>query len=759
MRQRLYDLLPAYVRFRDAYQGEPLRAVMEAMELPYEAVLDDLEALYAGWFIETCDLWRVPYIGDLLGVRGLDQESQLLPSQRNRVANTLAYRRAKGTAGALERVAQDATGWACHVIEYQRTTAATASLLTASRLTAPRAAAGGGSVDLRRAGVLDSLDGPFNTLAHTADLSPPRGGVDGGMPPLGDRRGFHPQQIGLVLYRLGSAPLQAVRPCRVAGPQADWRRYTFHPLGLDTPLFNPPRTDSQPVHRSREDALPAALTRSALGREVAARRRGEVPATRYLDPEQPAFRLVVRDAAVAHDAGEPEPSEPEPELLAASELGICDLGDWQRPATAAADDAGAPPVRAWVDPQRGRLLLPPETADAGEESLVWVDYHSGTGLDVGGGSYPRQLVAPPGESDRWTAVVGKQEAPGFDAELGVHRFNSLTRALAAWNHRRVPPIPPPQPLPTAPRDGVIRIVDSATYDVRVPVRLLGRRLLVQAANGCSPTLLGPLRLVGPQRREEAVWSVDSRQPTLENRLSLDGLWIEGGVEIAGSASLHVLQCTLDPPRPRVTGAAQGARAAERPPCGIGLDAAADRSAESSGAPPLFAVRIERSVVGPIRLGGVKVSLDVADSILDGGVEAPEGQLEAARSTLLGEVRVGRLPLAVDSLFAGHLEVELRSRGRLLTSGVPEGSRTPPRERCSVLPEGGIPALFTTTTYGHPAYVQLASSVPRELCEGASNGNEMGVYNSLRQSDRLSNLRAVLDEYLPWGMTARVWFAT
>ena len=132
MTPRLYDLLPAYVRFRDAYQGEPLRAVMEALELPYEAVRDDLRALYDGWFIETCDLWRVPYVGDLLGVRGLDTESQLLPTQRNRVANALAYRRAKGTAAVLERVARDATGWACHLVEFQRTTAAAGSLRTAS---------------------------------------------------------------------------------------------------------------------------------------------------------------------------------------------------------------------------------------------------------------------------------------------------------------------------------------------------------------------------------------------------------------------------------------------------------------------------------------------------------------------------------------------------------------------------------------------------------------------------------------------------
>jgi hypothetical protein len=130
-----------------------------------------------------------------------------------------------------------------------------------------------------------------------------------------------------------------------------------------------------------------------------------------------------------------------------------------------------------------------------------------------------------------------------------------------------------------------------------------------------------------------------------------------------------------------------------------------------------------------------------------------------RCTLLGEVRSGRLPLAVDTLFAGHLEVELRSRGRLLTCAVPAGSATPPRERCVLLPEGALPGLFTATAWGHPAYLQLAAGAPRELHTGASNGNEIGVYNGLRQSDRLANLRAALDEYLPWGMTARVAFAT
>jgi hypothetical protein len=732
---RLYDLLPAYVRFRDAYQGEPLRAVMEALELPFEALAEDLRALYDGWFIETCDLWRVPYVGDLLGVRGLDTESQLLPTQRNRVANALAYRRAKGTAAALERVARDATGWECHLVEFPRTTAAAASLRTASAAGAGRS---GGTVDLRRTEELESLDGPFNVVAHTADLLPPPPGP----PPLGDRRGFHPRQLGLVFYRLGAAPVQAGRPFRVGGADGGWRRYTFHPMGLEQPLFNPPRSDSRPVHRSRRDSLPAPLRRSDLAREVAVRRRGGHPLTRYLDRDEPALRIVVRE----RDASASE-------LLAAHELGVCDLGEWRAPGED--EEPGAAAVRAWVDPERGRLLRPPppkvEPASEDAEGWVWVDYYYGAGLDVGGGAFPRRLEPPPGGADRWTAVVAKGEEPRYDAERRIHYFNSLTRALEAWNHHRVPPIPPPRPLPTTPRDGVIHLTDSATYGVRAPVLLLGRRLLIQAAEGCTPTLRGTLRLVGPERREAAVWAVDSPRPSLENRLTLDGLWVEGGVEIAGSASLDAVQCTLDPPRPGRPGTS-GIRVA-------GAAAAAGYGEPEDGGPKMFNVRLRRSVCGALRFGSRKAAVELEDCIVDGEVELPDGQLQAVRSTLLGPVRAGRLPLAVDTLFAGRVEVELASRGRLLTSAVPEGSRTPPRERCVLLAEGTLEGLFNATAWGSPAYVQLAAAAPPALHQGASNGNEIGVYNGLRQGDRLANLRAALDEYLPWGMTARVGFAT
>ena len=72
MTDRLYDLLPAIYRIRDAEQGYALKAMLAVMEQQLDAVEGDIDQLYRNWFIETCDEWVVPYIGDLLDVRLVD---------------------------------------------------------------------------------------------------------------------------------------------------------------------------------------------------------------------------------------------------------------------------------------------------------------------------------------------------------------------------------------------------------------------------------------------------------------------------------------------------------------------------------------------------------------------------------------------------------------------------------------------------------------------------------------------------------------
>jgi len=115
--ERLYNLLPAIYRIRDAEQGEPLRALLGVVEEEFLAIEQDIAGLYEDLFIETCDEWVIPYIGDLLNVHGVHPISARAGSLRSYVANTIAYRRRKGTAAVLEQVARDITGWPAHAVE------------------------------------------------------------------------------------------------------------------------------------------------------------------------------------------------------------------------------------------------------------------------------------------------------------------------------------------------------------------------------------------------------------------------------------------------------------------------------------------------------------------------------------------------------------------------------------------------------------------------------------------------------------------
>jgi len=790
----LYGLLPRYIRFRDAYQGKPLEAVMEALQVPYDAVQDDLRALYEGWFIETCDLWRVPYIGSLLGVAGIGDGSPVLPSQRCLVANTLAYRRAKGTAAALERAASGCTGWPCHLIQYAETTAMAPPLVGESGRQSDD-----GTVDLRRPSQLEDLETPWNVTSHGADVR----SAANDPPPQVDDGGFRPTQVGLAFYRLAAMPVEGGQPraAKGDGEVGAWGRYHFNPFALDAPLYNPERGDPRPLHLSRRDGLPGPLDPAALRREVEALRRGggrrrgagEGPATAYLG-EEPAWRILVQEPGEPGEAGETV-SPRRLRALTAAEMGICDLTDWRRPTGAdEAEDGGdggdldgdgdgdggggdlarrggPPPVRAWIDPRRGRFLL--DTSASAER--IWIDYHYGAPLDFGGGCYPRRPLPPPGdEMRRWTAVVGSMADFGplvstssgegqkshVTTESGerVHHFQSLDDALRAWNRQRVAPIPPTQPRPRAPRDGVIRIADSAIHELSRPVDLRGRRLLIQALEGCVPTLVGDLALRGPQRQVEGLWESESRAPSLENQLALDGLWIDGGIVIDGDASLTVCHCTVVPEGRR---RGPGEKRRLTGPAAIRvIDEPSPMEAEGTGrSPDLFSVRVHHSIVAGIDLGRRTVGLGVAGSLVDGPVEVWSGEASFARSTILGRVAAARLPEAVDTLFAGPVRVELVGAGSLRCCWLPQDSRTPPRERCAVGAVGAQGELFRSTRFGDPAFGMLATSAPRRLREGAANGNEIGVFNSLRQGDRLDNLELVLEEYLPVGTSARVWFAT
>lgn len=259
----LYNLLPAVYRLRDAEQGGALRELLALIAEQFDHVDGDIARLYDNWFIETADEWVVPYIGDLIGVRGLHPVSLAGFTQRARVANTLAYRRRKGTATMLEQLARDTTLWGARVVEFFKLLATT-QYYNHIRLSSPV------TPDLRQVDRLDLLDTPFDSLAHSADVRRIAAG-----------RGKHNiPNIGIFLWRLQNYALAGADP-RPADPASPDGRYFFASLGNDTPLYNQPRSEATISHLAEEVDVPAPVR----------------PLAFYLDLEAYQRETITRDAS------------------------------------------------------------------------------------------------------------------------------------------------------------------------------------------------------------------------------------------------------------------------------------------------------------------------------------------------------------------------------------------------------------------------------------------------------------------------------
>ena len=332
--EKLYQLLPAIYRVRDAEQGGKLRALLEIIGEQADVMDADIARLYDNQFIETCDEWVVPYLGDLLGVRGLHPVSDATFSQRARVANTLRYRRRKGTAAMLEQLARDTTGWNARVVEFFQRLGTTQYLnhRRPQNLRTP---------DLRDANALELVGTPFDTTGRTADVRHIANG----------RGQFNLPNIGVFLWRLQALPVD-----RVPAFDHGEGRFSFSQLGHDAPLFNRPVTEQDITHLAEEINVPAPIRRRAF---LASK-------TDYYGEDASIF-IWVNDAPVP-----------------AAEIVPCDLSEWKR---------RPKPGKIAVDPKLGRLAFPVGKTPENVE----VRYAYGFSSELGGGFYEREHAAVPAE--------------------------------------------------------------------------------------------------------------------------------------------------------------------------------------------------------------------------------------------------------------------------------------------------------------------------------------------------------------------------
>ena len=751
---RLYALLPAIHRMRDHERGEPLRALLQVMAEQLELVEDDIAQLYENWFIETCQPWVVPYIADLLGYEsvaageqparagegGLARSRLLAP--RRAVANSVRYRRRKGTLAVLELLARDVAGWPARAVEFRRALAATADISGQSSVTTAAA-----TVDIRAAGVLARAAGPFEALPRLPEVRRSR------TTPGAVRH--TPPGVGVYVWRLRAFAITRAPACCLEEVGAHW--YTFSALGNDAPLFASGGADADPHASASELELPIMLGRHELAEgardpRIAPAHYGLAAAGR---PGTPAKSLAIW--APEWPARGPQGKQGSEEPLDRSRIIPADLSDF---------DYVPPRDHIAIDPRRGRIVFPPAQLP---RRGVFVSYHYGFSAELGGGEYPRPI------SQVDAALV-----------IRVRGADELREALAPWRARKnddgqtsVPDDQPPH--------AVIEIADSGVYVVPLHITLRkGHSLQLRAAAGTRPLIrLLDWHTERPDSftvagAEEAGQAGQPGQAGEEGgRFVLDGVVVAGrGMRVeAGIASLTLRHVTLVP------GWTLGPDCEPQRP--------SEPSLELTGAG--ICVTIERSIVGSIQVNvdpraHDPVQLRIHDSIVDAtgvdcdrpeceaigaaGSERAHCSLELLRSTVIGRVMVHAIALAENAIFTGRVNVARRQLGCMRFCSLTPCSRTPRRFRCQPdLAEAAVAQAqrarerrrveprFTSLRYGTPGYCQLAGDCAPEIVRGADDESELGVFHDLFQPQRLASLTARIEEFVPAAADAAVIFVT
>ncbi|WP_136656737.1 hypothetical protein [Nitratireductor sp. XY-223] len=740
--EKLWELIPGVYRDLDGREegAGTLRALVEIAAREAAKIRRSQDHLWDDAFIELCDDWAIPYIGDLVATRML---SGLNPrGNRISVAKKVHYQRRSGTRPVLEELITDIAGYEGIVTEGFRRLAR-----AWHRLDPPGAVAAGpigptppgGLADLRSPRLTDLGGGPFDTFAYHPDIRRPGGRpmpgrpyatraplavLEGGLPTVGIRK------VGFHLYRLQAYLVRDVHARLAQGTTA----FRFDPSGRDIPLFQVSsrlsggnqgltgtgfpdwreaeswevpgpmicrvlghadyviseaalaQLDGSPgMNAGRLDQL-----RRLRGQRLAGEAKLRLALSRLPDAAfftQTAVTRRIRAASLAADCGKAvlvggsvSVTDSATGPLARERVGAAALPQWTVTA------AGR---RVVIDPERGRFRL----IGAAPTISPVTTYAYGAPGPVGAGPYPRP------------------EAAARDPDSAVPAGNVITAA----------------DIPTA---GIVEISDSGTYDVQ-PNQTSVRDLVIQAAEGERPYLT-----------RAANWTFVSAVDNAE--LVLDGLWIGGdstfSVRLRGSfARVRIANCTIDP------GGAQAYEAGspDLPNIHLVVSGEVDR------------LEIDHSITGEIStFGSGQINrLVIRDSLVEAdgaspAIALPSGEVVMERVSVVGDLEVHRL-YATETLIDGTGHVRDNQTGCFRFGAYGEPSRLPKRYQSHAIADGTT--VFTSRRFGDPGYGQISLAAPQFLRSGAEHGSEIGAFSSLNEPVRLEGLRQKAAEYMPFGL--------
>ena len=717
---RLYGLLPAIYRIRDASQGYPLKALLRVINEQVNVVEDDIAGLYENWFIETAAGWAVPYIGDLVGYRpvpegGLPPDGSFCDSSpvlvpRREIANLIRHRRRRGTLALLEELASDVGGWPARAVEFFRLLAWHQNI---DHLYLHRHR----TADLRDIDALDRLDGPFDELAQSVDTRR----IDSNR----TRGRCNIPSVGVFVWRLRSYSVTRTPAYCVeeAGPNC----FSFSVLGQDAPLFGNPQRETDPTHIAHELNLPAPIRRLAFNRH---------PGRYYGD----TLSLAIWTEEWA--------GLPSDQPVPLSWIVPADLTDWRY----------VPRLKTIaVDPVLGRLVFPPGQLP---KKGVRVSYRYGFPADLGGGEYARVLPQQPGEcklylvgphetyrriSDalaQWrtdkpgNAIIEITESGVYVEAIDITLADAQSLHIRAGNGKR--PILRMIDWQTDLPDALSITLGVASRFTLDGLLVTGRPVQIRGADSNDRAQVCPAEVMIRHCTLVPGWGLDcdcEPQRPAEPSLELDNVRARVCIEhsVLGSIRVAEDEVHLDPILLQISDSI--------------LDST-DPDEQAIGAP--------------------------------GGGWA-HTTLTIRRCTVFGIIDVHAIELAENSIFTCCVNVARRQLGCMRFCYVPYGCRTPRRYHCQ--PDGVIAAVreralaparqaaeianeklrvipaFAAIRYGRPAYGQLADRCAVEIKRGADDQSEMGAYHDLFQPQREANLLTRLAEYTLAGSNVGIFFAS
>lgn len=685
-------------QLEDKRQYGPLKALLSVIAEQSVVIGDNLDELYDDFFIETCAEWVVPYIGDLVGARGIAAFPGASFTERGFVANTMAYRRRKGTAAVLEQLARDVTDWDASVVEYFQLLATTQYMnhIRLQNLSLP---------NIGDANELEFINTPFDKLARTVDVRR-----------IEPRRGkYNIPNVGIFLWRLGSYSITNAPAFKL-----DNERYLFDALGKDIQLYNDPQTEDEITHLAEPINVPMPLDRRVLARNL----------DTYYGPGKSLLVNVngqdVTTAVTSPPGG--------------MSVTICDLSDVKDSGGNVIGWAHRPAGKLAIDPVLGRIAFPVASPPLPAPASVRVTYHYGFSAEIGGGEYNRE------ESFVSTTVDVKVPAQQSSIQLALNHLGVAGGVIEVTNSDTF--FETPAIHVDSPGE---RAIELRAADERRPVIAPSADIVVSGGDGADVTLNGFI-IAGTLR----IPALDGNgNPNKLRKLSLRHCTLVPG-DIPALQGIGGSPPVTDPAHsvaPRLIVETQDT-SIEIEQCIVGAIRAVSEASITIRDSIVDASQTDAVAYAGLTGDDPGAPLVIENSTVIGKVYTRTMKL-ASNTIFFADLKTAdNWPAPVRS--------ERLQEGCVRFCYVPPGSQLPRLFNCqpeTLADATRVRPVFKSLRYGDAAYCQLSPACAIEITTGADDQVEMGAFHNLYQPRREANLRAALNEYLRFGLEAGIFYAS